>query len=637
MVTFRRWLTFLKIPLALFGVGVFFSLYNRFILDAKLEDLKISLSVLDAATGIGQAEAALLLMDQALVAQMAEEELNLKQIATMQYAQGTLASDDLSRPVADSQMMVATLAEDQAVGRARFLTVLDGMVTGVQTAVQRARLLPRQWLGGELSEEVDEKQLREALRQERLGLLVESSKIYEQLLRDFPNYTGRITLKLRLGYLYQRLRNLDRAETLYREALRETREVAEAKAAQRMLANLSQVRTSAKGVKALENQLLTLGKGRKRQRVAFELGSLLIQLYDFNQAANMFREAVLADPKGEFALVSLFKEGWCLRNAGRFEEALNRLVEITQKYPETPWVGASYQQIAEIYKATGDYEAAAEVYEKAIEKAQDVALVAILHAQAGSTYRYDLKQPEKAEKHFRSLARSFPASVYSSAEQQLRQIETRHGIPSSLSAFPATRTTLPQPPRTLAPEERDLPQVFSPMLAEGTPVMKWLEGFLPTFIDIFMSRLSRYMQAVGETEITRRFTEQEFEQLVIRRIQQRFPRQVAGMTVKIRSDGFIGSGTVQLGILSFPVRTRIGVTIIQERPHAVIHEVKIGKLVMPKSLRKILEKRVNESINRARYPLRVKEYKLSDGFADISVMLDEKNVGGPGFTRGLRR
>ena len=227
---------------------------------------------------------------------------------------------------------------------------------------------------------------------------------------------------------------------------------------------------------------------------------------------------------------------------------------------------------------------------------------------------------------------SFPASPYSTAERQLREIEAKHPALAFRLTKSATKTALPIPPRTVALEEEALPEVSSPMLAEGTPVMKWLEGFLPTYVEIFLERLSRYMEAVGETRLTRRFTEQEFEQLVVRRIHQKFPRQISGITVKIRPNGFIGSGTVQLGILSFPVKSRIGVVVVQERPHAVIHEIKIGNLVMPKSLRKILEKRINETIDRSQYPLKITKYDLQNGYAEISVeILQRRPRGGYGL------
>ena len=124
----RRWLLILRVPLALLGVFLFFALYNRFLLDSNLRNLRASLSIMDGASGVGQAEAALLLVDQNLTAQMAEEELDLRAASTLQYAQGALASSDMDRPPDDAQALVSVLGEEKVSERPGMLMALDGFV-----------------------------------------------------------------------------------------------------------------------------------------------------------------------------------------------------------------------------------------------------------------------------------------------------------------------------------------------------------------------------------------------------------------------------------------------------------------------------------------------------------------------------
>ncbi len=626
MTDFRNWLVWARIPLALLGIGCFFTLYNRFILDINLRNLKTSLSVLDKATGVGQAEAALILVDQALVAEMAKEELNLKNLAVLQYAQGTLATDQRQRPVEDAQVMVASMTQDKSADRPALLTAIDGVVSGIQYVFGQATLLPRQI--GPVSDKIDSAQLSQAMRWERLGSLKEAAQAYQKLLEDYPTYSGRATLKLKLGYIHQRMQEFDQAARFYRETSAEAQTIKELQTARQLLDNLAQIQRKDWEARSLEERLFTLGAGSERQRVAFELGSSYIQLEALDKAARTFHQAILADPKGDLALPSLFKEAWCLRTVGRFDDALQRFQEIIRQNPKGQWAAASYHQIAEAYKAAGDYDAAIRSYEKILSETEDQAFIAIVHAQTGATYRYDLKNPEKAAFYLQTLPNKFPASSFSSMEQQIQHAEATKSLPNRSGPItPATPlTTAPVMPRKPQPSPAG-PE--GPVLQAGSPLMGWIESFLPLFVDVFCERLARYMQVVGETAITRRFTEQEFRELVVRRVRERFPGQVTDVTANIRSNGFIGAGTVRLGILTFTVRARVGIQLVEDRPHTRIEEIRVGAIEIPETLRTMLETRVNQVIDRAQYPLKIKKYELSDGYALISVELITEKKEGP--------
>jgi hypothetical protein len=142
---------------------------------------------------------------------------------------------------------------------------------------------------------------------------------------------------------------------------------------------------------------------------------------------------------------------------------------------------------------------------------------------------------------------------------------------------------------------------------------------------VFADRLSKYMEAAGETQITRRFSELEFQDLVVREVQRRFPGQLSDVQTKITPEGFIGKGTVRLGLLRFPLEAKIGIKVVDYRVNPVLREVKIGGIPVPAGILKHLETQVTREIEKKRYPLRVKEYTLKEGYAHISV---EKSVVG---------
>ena len=617
MDAWRRWLLLLRVPLSLLGVVLFFALYNRFILDKNLQDLRTSLSVLDNATGAGQAEAALLLVDQALTTQMALEETDLKDAATLQYARGALSSDQAQRPVEDARAMLATLEESRSHGRSLSLRALDGIMLKTHTFFRNASLLPRQALGPALSPEIDPARLEEAARLENRGRHAESVPIYEALLSDYPNYSGRASLKLRLGRAIQRAGDLPRAERFYRDALAESRDPDESEAASRALEEISRFRKGRRAVLVLEKELASVGPGPERREKAFQLGTAAVKLQDLEKAAWAFGEAYRADPEGETAVSCLFKEGWALRALGRVDDAFDRFQAILRSSPNTPWAVMAYLQMAEAYKALGDPQAAAQFYEKATGvKLKDAAFTAMAYAQTACTYQFDLNNPEKAQFYFRESARLFPASPFSSVEKKIQeQLGKKNFLPSSFG-----RPGLPAGPAPPSAPAR-LPSLDP--LAPGGPLLKLVEQFLPLFVETFSDRLSRYMQVAGEKQLTRRFTQEEFRALVVRRVQDKFPGKVTDVATEIHSDGFVGVATLRVGILSFAVRAKVGIVVRNDRPHTLIREITVGKIPLPDPLLKYLEERVNEAVDKKKYPLKVTQYELREGHALISVELIE--------------
>lgn len=621
METLRRWLLFLRVPIALASVALFFFIYNRFILDANLQSLRTSLSVLDAATGVGQAEAALLLVDQTLLAQMGSGETDLAMLASMEYARGTLASDQTHRPVDDAQAMLAVIGEDRATARTPFFKSLDTVVSGVQSAWGTAALLPRKLLGSAETPETDLAETQKAARLEQAGQFLEAAETYENLLSAYPHYEGRATLKLRLGYAYQQGQDFERAERAYRQVIQETHALQEIQVARLMLARLTEAWKKRSEAGGLEKLLDQLGPGPERQKVAFDLGSTLAQIHSMEAAAEAYAQALQAAPDGDLAEAAKFRRAWCLRRAGRTEEAAAAFRKIIEEQSDSSWGVAARIEIAQIQKTSGNFELAAQSYEEALSASKDPSLTAVIHSQAANTYQFDMKDPEKAAGHFRSLEGDFPASALSNLRQSIRDIQKEKDIPSSLPA-PEAPGKLPAGP--VAPEEPapSAPETISEASFEAdAPLVHWLETFLPVFVDVFSDRLAKYMQAAGETEMSRRFTEYEFRDLVISQVQRRFPGQVSGVNAKITPRGFVGTANVKLGLLTFPLKARIGINVVEERPLAVIHEVKVGILPVPQVLLKTLETRVNKGISSGAYPLRIKRYELHEGYALIAVEL----------------
>lgn len=593
MAAAKRWLVLLRIPIALAGVLLFFSLYNRFLLDANLRNLKNSLTVLDAATGVGQAEAALLLVDQTLVAEMAKEELDLASIGVLQYAQGALSGSAPDRLPVDAQAMLGTLTQEREAAQAGPRAFLGAVSSRIERTISGAGLFPRGRKADKAFEEINPVRLSEAIGLERAGSLDQAAAAYRGLIADYPNYAGRGTLKLRLGAVLQRLGRPDEAQRLYREALKEEREPKEISVARALLESLASAQKLQASAQKLERRLPSLGSGPERQEALFRLGSLRLQLSSLEKAAQAFREAALADPEGELARPSLFKQAWCLKRLGRLREAFGPFQEIVRREPAGSWAAAARQQMAEIYKAQGAYAEALKMYDELIAQSKDDALVALALAQAGATAMYDLRDSVKALAYFEKLSDRFPASSFSGAGDQMKRLEADK---AALLAGAASRS-----------------------LGAGSPFFGWVRKVLPAFVQTFAEKLARYMDSVGETELHRNYTEEEFRKIVLRRVQELFPNQIQGVEVHIHADGYRGSCTARLGPLRFPLEGWVSIKVVNQRPHVVPRELRVWGIQVPKAILDQIGKESNRVIDGLRLPIRVHEYTFSEGYVTIRV------------------
>lgn len=184
---------------------------------------------------------------------------------------------------------------------------------------------------------------------------------------------------------------------------------------------------------------------------------------------------------------------------------------------------------------------------------------------------------------------------------------------SSLQASAATTTT-PSQTQPTAEAEGSATDAVTLML-----FVSWLENSLPVFVQLFSERLYQYMNTARETDIARRFTDQEMKLHVIQRVQEKFSGELSDADAQITPAGIVASGTVRLGLLSYRLLGRIGISLEGEYPHLVIEEIRMGDQPVPGFLLRQIETRVNEAIDHQNHPLRVKEFQLYNGWAYISV------------------
>ena len=585
-----------QIALAVILIAVFFAVYNRLVVDANLKNLKLALKVLGQSDAAGKAEAAMTLVDQNLLYQMSLGHDTSSEVVALEYTKGVLAGDP-RRPVGDAQAMVSAVLAQRTEHRSGFAELLGDLNDRLSDAVQRVILMPRVLGQGRLSGDIDAQRLSQAIEADRSGDFAKAEALYRTLLQEFPTYSGRGDLNLRLGYLYHRHRSFADAERTYLEILRDTQDLMEAKVARQLLGQLGQSQQAMAALPGLQRQLEAAPDPEKRQGAAFELALKQMATFDFDGAISNFQLAAETLPKTPTAAQALFRRGWCLKYLGRYDEALPVFEALGQQTSNPSLAAAATAQLAATHRALGQYQQAEEALTTAANQTQDKKLASMLTAQAGSVALLDENNPTRAEQSFHRLEQSFPASSVSSIRQTMEQIQA---------------------------QKAEAPPIAPVPVVGGPPVLGWMETALPALVQTFATRLADHMVSSGRQEYTRRLTESDFENLVIHRVYERFPGQLRDLRIRIEPDGFRGSVMIRLVGLWFPAE---GYGRVSSTPTGRLHvdmlELTAARIPVPRALLTLLGDRVNLIIDQMKLPLRVYQFTPVTGGVDVRVSLND--------------
>ena len=173
-----------------------------------------------------------------------------------------------------------------------------------------------------------------------------------------------------------------------------------------------------------------------------------------------------------------------------------------------------------------------------------------------------------------------------------------------------------------APENVPPASPPSPVSAaqEEIPAVRWMESLLPRIIRISADNLSRQMEIVGEDHLMRVYTEKEFRQTVLQMVEVQMPGRLTDVSAEIHPDGILGKAKVMLGKdFSLHVLFRVGINLVDEKPHVIVREVQVEGMPMPEDMCKLLEMHVNDLVDRQRYPLQFSLFELREGSAVVSV------------------
>lgn len=245
--------------------------------------------------------------------------------------------------------------------------------------------------------------------------------------------------------------------------------------------------------------------------------------------------------------------------------------------------------------------------------------------------------PVLARPAARPAAPELPYQIQTELPWTAARASTPPPVPSpvSLSATPRSLAPAVSPPPGVAPsavkpesaKPAEKPVPAPALVSPADSMQQWIESLLPAilestlpvFIRVAMDRLDRMLEVAGEKDLSRRFTDTEFRRVVIDTVQAKSGGQISDLSAEIHGDGFHSSGTVNLGNLKLIISATTGIQVVEQRPHILLKELRVGSFEISSSTLRLLEKQMNRTIDSQQYPLLVKEFRFNEGWVWMAV------------------
>lgn len=164
---------------------------------------------------------------------------------------------------------------------------------------------------------------------------------------------------------------------------------------------------------ALRGRIRNIREKDKLQQAFYELGNLLTQLGEFENADARYRQAVALEPNSPLAEKAKFNLAWNNKMRGRLDEALKEFQDLANATSDEELKVFLQFQTADILRKQAKHRDAISSLEKIAQQNAGLDLTQLSNYIAGQIYLYDLAEAEKAKEEFEKAKNLDLTSIFS--------------------------------------------------------------------------------------------------------------------------------------------------------------------------------------------------------------------------------
>ena len=431
----------------LLGVGIllgFFVAYNYFLIDRSLEQIRFALNSAARGNGVFENENASLLFQDVLVSEITKEKVSLDPLITSDALQRIPAAGETPEQKTDTQFLLQNLLSSYEKERSPILKSMDRLnhflvdqFFGFMNFLKYIFIKPE--VTDKTTAQYDEQQsiiLLKAREYELKWKFEEAAKTFHLFISRYPNYPKLNLVQLNLASVYMRARHYELAEKTLsgiRLTLASPAEIQLAAALKRKLKDLMSLsgkrrelreeiheleRTSVEKTEAAKKVSGVLDRLRAERLPSvnealferyFQLGVFDLHLFDLENAQDTFEALLDRHPSAEMEKQAKWILGWIHLLRSNYSESRRLMKELLERFPEDRYSKLGTYALSSIAERTGDYEEAAQGFEKLAKQETSKNASFLLKYRAGGVYLYRLQDLSRAQ------------TILSDAKQSIRE------------------------------------------------------------------------------------------------------------------------------------------------------------------------------------------------------------------------
>ncbi|MCM8781929.1 MAG: tetratricopeptide repeat protein [Candidatus Omnitrophica bacterium] len=383
------------------GFGVFFLIYNKYLVDRSLEDLRFTLEQIAKAADMEEMMRVGILLDDFLINEVSSLKINSLDMIKLEFAKNIIIKGHLKEQLKDIEFLLSKIVLKKEKQRGVVLLAFDRINADLQKLIKFfIKELPRGAVRPEIfkpTENIDLSLLDAARNYESNGQLKEAINAYEEFINKYPAYPQLLSLKLQLASAYFKSTDYKEAKRQYERLIEEAPQSDEAKIAELLLTKVKDKIAKQQEEKRLSDIVSKLVKTGPIQ-VDFNELSLVDSYFErldketeelvlyIMEGAKIVSEPVA--PGVDLTLLNkarLAESNWMLRDA---QSDYEEFIATYPTYERTAFVklllSGVYLKSMQYEKARASYEEIiknyphskeAEFAQKLIEKTDDIILV----------------------------------------------------------------------------------------------------------------------------------------------------------------------------------------------------------------------------------------------------------------------
>lgn len=211
---------------ALVGAVIFFSIYNHYLLDKSLVNLKLSLRQLDSAKSVADIKKIKGILDDTFLMEIAKQDLDVVSLIKLETATETLNTISSKSQAEGIKQALQDTAAEKEKHKNPILAALDNVVinflpkgaTDDSSALKKTAQKLEQRLGNYRAEALQEKLLELARIYIRLKDFPNATRLLNQCIKESPANPAAVKARVYLGLIYKMQGDFAKAEEMFRQA-----------------------------------------------------------------------------------------------------------------------------------------------------------------------------------------------------------------------------------------------------------------------------------------------------------------------------------------------------------------------------------------------------------------------------------